>query len=572
MTNHQQLKAPLLALEASKSPSASPSSASPVSTKSDEEATKLRRAICVSLCLMVIEIIGGILANSLAIITDAMHLLSDVGGFALSLLALHFMKQQATAKYSFGFHQAGSLGGLISVMLVWILAGALLVQATHRMFEPEPVDGPVMSGIATLGFLANVLMYAVLGHSHGGSACEGHGHAHGGGNDHGHAHGGSDSGHKHGGECNHDSDSGKSKGKSDGHGHGDGHAHGEEKCDGHGHGEEKSSGHGHGHGKEKEAGHGHGHGKEKEGGHGNAHGGKEKEAGHGHAHGGKEKEGADGHAHGGKEKEGAHGHAHGEEKCDGHGHGGEKSSGHGHGHGKEKEAGHGHGHGKEKEGGHGNAHGKDHDVESGHSCSGHAHDDDHEEVASAYDQRASILMQAAMIHVIGDMVQSVGVMLAGFLIWLEPFDIGTTPSGLSNWVYADPVCTFLFSILVVFTTIETVRQAVAQVLMSVPDAVDAKALKAALCKQPHVLSVHDLHVWQVGSGMMCTGHLVIDSQEAAMEVLEKVTLMAQDKHRIGHTTFQIEVDGLYDHSIEHLRIGDASCHELLCNDGDTCRA
>ncbi|CAE8737412.1 unnamed protein product [Polarella glacialis] len=500
MTNHQQLKAPLLALEASKSPSASPSSASPVSTKSDEEATKLRRAICVSLCLMVIEIIGGILANSLAIITDAMHLLSDVGGFALSLLALHFMKQQATAKYSFGFHQAGSLGGLISVMLVWILAGALLVQATHRMFEPEPVDGPVMSGIATLGFLANVLMYAVLGHSHGGSACEGHGHAHGGGNDHGHAHGGSDSGHKHGGECNHDSDSGKSKGKSDGHGHGDGHAHGEEKCDGHGHGEEKSSGHGHGHGKEKE------------GGHGNAHGGKEKEAGHGH------------------------------------------------------------GHGKEKEGGHGNAHGKDHDVESGHSCSGHAHDDDHEEVASAYDQRASILMQAAMIHVIGDMVQSVGVMLAGFLIWLEPFDIGTTPSGLSNWVYADPVCTFLFSILVVFTTIETVRQAVAQVLMSVPDAVDAKALKAALCKQPHVLSVHDLHVWQVGSGMMCTGHLVIDSQEAAMEVLEKVTLMAQDKHRIGHTTFQIEVDGLYDHSIEHLRIGDASCHELLCNDGDTCRA
>eukprot|EP00442_Polarella_glacialis_P010786 CAMPEP_0115085660 /NCGR_PEP_ID=MMETSP0227-20121206/22076_1 /TAXON_ID=89957 /ORGANISM="Polarella glacialis, Strain CCMP 1383" /LENGTH=265 /DNA_ID=CAMNT_0002474877 /DNA_START=78 /DNA_END=873 /DNA_ORIENTATION=+ len=167
MTNHQQLKAPLLPLEGSKSPSASPSSASPVSTKSDEEATKLRRAICVSLCLMVIEIIGGILANSLAIITDAMHLLSDVGGFALSLLALHFMKQQATAKYSFGFHQAGSLGGLISVMLVWILAGALLVQATHRMFEPEPVDGPVMSGIATLGFLANVLMYAVLGQATG---------------------------------------------------------------------------------------------------------------------------------------------------------------------------------------------------------------------------------------------------------------------------------------------------------------------------------------------------------------------------------------------------------------------
>jgi len=89
-------------------------------------------------------------------------------------------------------------------------------------------------------------------------------------------------------------------------------------------------------------------------------------------------------------------------------------------------------------------------------------------------------MSAAVIHIIGDIVQSIGIMLAAFCIWIEPIDVGKTTvysivtsedkldaSGqplqtvitreLSNWVYADPCCTFLFAILVLLTTRKTAK-------------------------------------------------------------------------------------------------------------------
>lgn len=175
-----------------------------------------------------------------------------------------------------------------------------------------------------------------------------------------------------------------------------------------------------------------------------------------------------------------------------------------------------------------------------------------------------------MIHVIGDMVQSVGVMISGFLIWLQPFDLGETSEGISVWMYADPVVTWLFSILVILTTVGTIRRGIEAVLMSVPDHIDASALKRSICKVEHVVSVHDLHVWMVGSSSVCTGHIIIDDLEASMEVLRKVIIMVQEKHEIGHSTFQIEVAGKFDHSIEHLRLGDQSCHDIHCNASDTC--
>lgn len=181
-------------------------------------------------------------------------------------------------------------------------------------------------------------------------------------------------------------------------------------------------------------------------------------------------------------------------------------------------------------------------------------------------------MRAALIHVIGDMVQSIGVMLAGFLIWLEPFDVGTTSAGISNWCYADPVCTLLFSIMVIFTTIGTIRQAVMQVMLSVPDNCNPEAVKRSIMAVPHVVSIHDLHIWKIGESTILTGHIIIANSSVSMKVLEKCTILAQEKFGIGHTTFQLEVDGEFDHSIERLNLGDTSCHDMLCNVGDQCRS
>lgn len=180
-------------------------------------------------------------------------------------------------------------------------------------------------------------------------------------------------------------------------------------------------------------------------------------------------------------------------------------------------------------------------------------------------------MNAAIVHVIGDMVQSIGVIIAGLLIWLEPFDIGHTKSGLSNWCYADPLCTLLFSFLVIGTTISTIQQAIGQVMMSVPEHIKPQSVKRAIMDVPDVVSVHDLHIWQIGNSLICTGHVTIAEAGKAMKVLENLTHLAQDKFQIGHATFQLEVDGEFDHNIERLKLGDTSCHEHLCNDGALCK-
>jgi zinc transporter 2 len=177
-------------------------------------------------------------------------------------------------------------------------------------------------------------------------------------------------------------------------------------------------------------------------------------------------------------------------------------------------------------------------------------------------------MQAAVIHIIGDIVQSIGVVIAGLLIWLQPFDVGEhcNENGecLTNWVYADPVCTLLFTVLVIWTTIGTVRNIVSQVMMDVPDSIDPESLKRSLKAVKGVVGVHDLHVWTVGQGSFITAHVTIgkDFAQESMRVLNDLIKMTQSKFNIGHATFQIEVEGQFDRSIEHLRLGAHTCQSF----------
>jgi zinc transporter 2 len=135
---------------------------------------------------MMLEVAGGIFANSLAILTDAAHLLSDVAGFAISLFAIWAASWEATPNQSFGFYRLEILGALVSIQLIWLLTGILVYEAVHRLFGPsQPVDGRLMFIVATLGLLINLAMAFLLGHD---------GHAH--GHDHGHNHGHSN-GHTH---------------------------------------------------------------------------------------------------------------------------------------------------------------------------------------------------------------------------------------------------------------------------------------------------------------------------------------------------------------------------------------
>lgn len=327
------------------------------------EQTKLKRAVFFSLFMMVAEIVGGLVANSLSILTDAAHMMSDVAGFVISFVSLQIVRSMPTDEYTYGFRQAEVVGALISIAIVWALTGMLLVWAVGRFVELEPVRPKIMLGVATMGLVVNLILMQILGHGH--SHDGGYGHTHG---DHGHCHV-----------------------------HGDG--------------------------------------------------------------------GSD--------------------------------------------------------------------------------DDDDEENDAQKAPRSSLAFNAALIHVIGDIVQSLGVCVAALLIWWEPFDLGKTSNNISRWNYADPACTVLFGILVFLTTRTTAVRIFHSLMVGAPGHINVPRLKARLKQCCHVEGVHDFHLWGLGTKeIICTAHLVVRGGENAPEVLKEATRIAEGVG-ITQSTFQTEIEGDY---------------------------
>jgi zinc transporter 2 len=127
------------------------------------------------------ELIGGVIANSLAIISDAAHLFSDLSGFMISIIALWIGKKKANQKYTFGFYRAEVIGALVSVVTIWIMTYMLVEEAVERLIHPIAINAPVMLLTALIGLVCNLAMIKVLHSSpngqHGHGGCS-HGHHH----------------------------------------------------------------------------------------------------------------------------------------------------------------------------------------------------------------------------------------------------------------------------------------------------------------------------------------------------------------------------------------------------------
>jgi len=128
----------------------------------NEAPSVLMRAIGVTLIFMLIELVGGYFANSLALISDGAHMLTDVGAMLMSLFAVWVSKRPASSRMSFGYHRAEILGALASGLSVWVIAGFLFYEAIRRIQSPEIVQGPVVFIIATLGLIANFINMRTL--------------------------------------------------------------------------------------------------------------------------------------------------------------------------------------------------------------------------------------------------------------------------------------------------------------------------------------------------------------------------------------------------------------------------
>ena len=241
----------------------------------------------------------------------------------------------------------------------------------------------------------------------------------------------------------------------------------------------------------------------------------------------------DGHYHLGGDSHGHHGHDHHGHEHHDHGH---KHNDHKHSHGphstelqtkaltsvqQDPEAGHKHDHHDHK-----HDHGHDHKHDHGHKHDKHDHCKDHKHEAEEKESK-SIAVDAAYLHVLGDMIMSIGVIIASLIIWYNP-----------EWKIADPICTYFFSIIVCFTVIPVLKQCILVLLEASPADIDTKGVIADIQAINGVEGIHDFHLWSISVGKYAlSSHIHSNSP---MQTLKVVTERMKTKWGIDHITIQME--------------------------------
>ncbi|KAI9272019.1 cation efflux protein [Sporodiniella umbellata] len=308
--------------------------------RSEAQSTKRKLWFAVGLACVFFatELVAGYFANSLALMSDAFHLLSDVASFIVALVAIYLAEKPPTKRHSFGFHRAEVIAALVSVLTIWVLTAFLVHEAIQRIKSPQEINAKLMCGTAAIGVAVNIVLAYVLGGHH-----------------HGHSHG-------------HD-----------------------------------------------------------------------------------------------------HGHDHGDEETHSHQH-----------------------------------------------------------------KETNINLRAAALHVIGDLLASIGVLVSSIVLMFRP-----------DLTIVDPLCTFVFSILVLYTTYHLVKDSLAVLMEGVPGNIHPELIEKSLLELPGVIAVHDLHVWTLSPGKYSlTAHIKVDhtAEVSYDEVLSKGQHVVCDVYGVHHSTLQIESD------------------------------
>lgn len=304
---------------------------------------KLVGLIIFYLLAMAVEVVGGFMSNSLAVLTDAAHMLSDVAGFAISLFTVWASGWKATSDQSFGFYRLEVLGALLSVQLIWLISGFLMYEAIARILhERETINGKVMFSVASFGFLINLTMVTWLHNDH-------------------HHHSSKDHDHK--------------KVVS------------EEEC---------------------------------------------------------AKLVSDSHA--------------------------------------------------------------------------------------KTNKMMNINLQGAYLHVVSDLIQSIGVMISGGIIWAKP-----------SWVVIDLICTSVFCVLVLLSTVSMLTNVLGILMERTPREVEIVSLEKDLRSVDGVTEVHDLHVWSITTGKIAMScHVKVEPGVGSNQILHGIKQFCEKCYRINHVTVQVE--------------------------------
>lgn len=117
---------------------------------------------------MIAEFVGGLISGSVAIMTDAAHMFSDVSGFLIQICAIKLARRLPTKVYSYGYHRSEVFGALASIIIIWALVIALVVEAVIRTKEiidgvPYEIDAEIMLIVACVSLLCNIFNLVALG-------------------------------------------------------------------------------------------------------------------------------------------------------------------------------------------------------------------------------------------------------------------------------------------------------------------------------------------------------------------------------------------------------------------------
>lgn len=149
--------------------------------------------------------------------------------------------------------------------------------------------------------------------------------------------------------------------------------------------------------------------------------------------------------------------------------------------------------------------------------------------ASAMTASENANVKATYIHILGDIIQSVGVVIGSIIIKCQP-----------TWIIVDPIITYIFAFIVGTTTIGVIKDCMKVLLERVPEEIDIEELRGDLLRVDGAKSLHQLHVWSLTDGkpvLMC--HVKVADGHQSKTVLKDLTIVCR-RWGIYHTTLQVE--------------------------------
>lgn len=122
----------------------------------------LLMALIITLVFSIVEVIGGVVSGSLALLSDSGHMFTDVLALGLSLGAAMLTMRPPTRKHTFGLHRAEILVALVNGLTLMVLAIVIIIEAVNRFQNPRPIDSSIMLIVSVIGLGANILGMLIL--------------------------------------------------------------------------------------------------------------------------------------------------------------------------------------------------------------------------------------------------------------------------------------------------------------------------------------------------------------------------------------------------------------------------